>query len=170
MASDSDDDGMRGAGRLPMRFLIGVDERASIPDLAAYVGTVGSNGRVIARVVHVIELLGRPGGLAIKSVEEASDLVDEASFLLRMNGIGADGMVRHGRPNRTGLVLLEEATNWRADAVVLLARRSGAWRRFLGPGVREQVLRESRITTVLVSRQTFFPRQHGRDTRLARGR
>jgi nucleotide-binding universal stress UspA family protein len=170
MPTDSDDNGeVRGAGRLPLRFLIGVDARASIPDLVAYVGTVGTNGRAIARVVHVVELIGRPGGLTIESLEEASDVADEASFLLRMNGVGADGIVRHGRANRIGLVLLEEAANWRADAIVMLARRGGAWRRLLGPGVREQVLRESRITTVLVSRQTFFPRQPGRDPRFVRG-
>jgi nucleotide-binding universal stress UspA family protein len=138
-----------------------LDERATIPDLVAYVGTVGANGRAIARVVHVVELAGRPGGLTTESVEKAWDLIDEAVFLLRMSGVGADGIVRQGRVDRVGLVLLEEVAKWQADAVILRGRRGRAWRRLLGSGVREQVLRQSRIPTVLVSRQTYVAPQIG---------
>ncbi len=150
-----------GAPRRPLRFLIGIGDVATVPDLVAYVGTVGANGRGIARVVHVVERVGHPGGLSRESVEQAADLVDEASFLLRMSGVGADGIVRHGKASRVEQVLLEEAEKWHADAIVLLARRGGAWRRFLVPGVRERLLRQSRITTVLVSRQTYLARGRG---------
>ena len=150
-----------GDGRIPLRFLVALDERATIPDLVAYVGVAGANGRAIARVVHVLEFTGRPGGLTTESVEEASYVIDEAVFLLRMSGVGADGIVRRGRMDRVGLVLLEEAAKWHADAVILRGRRGRAWRRLLGPGVREQVLRQSSTTTVLVSRQTNAAPQHG---------
>jgi len=146
----------RGARRLPLRFLVGVDEKEAIPDLVAYVGTAGANGRAIARVVHVVELVGHPR-LGIESIEVASDMIDEATFLLRMSGVGADGILRQARPTQIGQVLLEEANHWNADAVVLLARRAGPWRRLLGPGVRQQLIRHSSTTTVLVSRQRLAP-------------
>jgi nucleotide-binding universal stress UspA family protein len=158
---DTDDADHLGGGRIPLRFLVGLDARATIPDLVAYVGTAGANGRAIARVVHVVELAGRRDRLAMESVEEASDVIDEAVFSLRMSGVGADGIVRHGRMDRIGLVLLEEAAKWHADAVILRGRRGRSWRRLLGPGVREQVLRQSRTTTVLVSRQTNLASQLG---------
>ena len=148
-------------GRIPLRFLVGVASRATIPDLVAYVGTAGANGRAIARVVHVAVLAGRRDRLAMESVEEASDVIDEAVFLLRLSGVGADGIVRHGPIDRIGLVLLEEAAKWHADAVILRGRRGRSWRRLLGPGVREQVLRQSITTTVLVSRQTNVAPQLG---------
>jgi nucleotide-binding universal stress UspA family protein len=141
-----------GGDRLPLRFLVGVDEQATIPDLITYVATVGAEGRAIARVVHVVEH-AFPSGFAIETVGEAKNLVEEAAFMLQMAGIGAEGIVRHGRVSRIGIVLLEEAANWHADAIVLRARRAIGWQRLFGWGVREQVLKRSRVTTVLVSRQ-----------------
>ena len=150
----SADDVIRfGAGdRLPLRLLVGVDEEATIPDLATYVATVGAESRVTARVVHVVEH-AFPSGFAIETVGEAKNLVQEAAFMLQMAGIGAEGIVRHGRLDRIGIVLLEEAANWHADAIVLRARRAIGWQRLFGRGVREQVLKRSRMTTVLVSCQ-----------------
>ena len=140
--SGGDDD------RPPLRLLLGVDERATIDHLVVYVGTFGAQGRAVARVVHVIEQAAQ-SGLALETFEEASNLVEETVFELRMAGIGADGIVRRHRLRRIGDSLLQEASNWRADAIVLMAPR----RRFFGWGVREQVLRRSRGTTVLVSCQ-----------------
>jgi nucleotide-binding universal stress UspA family protein len=139
-----------GAGdRLPLRLLVGVDEQAMIPDLITYVATVGAEGRAIVRVVeHTF-----PSGLAIETVGEAKNLVQEAAFMLQMAGIGAERIVRHGRLEQIGMVLLEEATNWNVDAIVLRARSAIGWQRLFGRGVREQVLKRLRMTTVLVSCQ-----------------
>jgi len=98
------------------------------PDLATYVATVGAESRVTARVVHVVEH-AFPSGFAIETVGEAKNLVQEAAFMLQMAGIGAEGIVRHGRLDRIGIVLLEEAANWHADAIVLRARRAIGWQR-----------------------------------------
>jgi nucleotide-binding universal stress UspA family protein len=133
-----------------LRFVLGVDERVNLADLVNYVGKVGADGRVIAHVVHVVELVGRSGGLTRATIDDTSALIDEAVFLLQMAGIATDGIVRHGRPSRVGLVLLEEASTWRADAIVLRARRASGRQHLRAPGVREQVLRRSRIVTMLV--------------------
>jgi nucleotide-binding universal stress UspA family protein len=129
-------------------LLLGVDERATIPHLVAYVATLGAQGRAVARVVHVIEHAVQ-GGLALETFEEASSLVEETVFELRMAGIGANGTVRRARLRRIGPSLVQEASRWSADAIVLMGPR----RRLFGWGVREQVLRGSGATTVLVSGQ-----------------
>jgi nucleotide-binding universal stress UspA family protein len=143
------------AGHLPLRFLVGVDEAATLPDLTTYLGSVGAHGRAVARVVHVVELVGLPASRSLESAKEASGLVEEAIFLLRMSGVGAEGVVRNGPVDRIAQILLEEGSAWNADAIVLRARRTSGLRRLLGRGVREEVLRRSRMTTVLVSAQVF---------------
>ena len=146
---------VNNAGHLPLRFLVGVDEAATLPDLTTYLGSVGAHGRVVARAVHVVELVGLPSSRSLESAKEASALVEEAVFLLRMSGVGADGVVRNGAVDRIAEILLEEGSAWNADAIVLRARRTSGLRRLLGRGVREEVLRRSRMTTVLVSPQLF---------------
>jgi nucleotide-binding universal stress UspA family protein len=146
---------VHNAGHLPLRFLVGVDEAATLPDVTSYLGSVGAHGRVVARVVHVVELVGLPAVRSLESAKEASALVEEAMFLLRMSGVGAEGIVRNGPTDRIAEILLEEGSAWNADAIVLRARRTSGLRRLLGRGVREEVLRRSRMTTVLVSPHLF---------------
>jgi hypothetical protein len=98
-------------------------------------------------------------------VREASALVEEAIFTLRMSGVGAEGIVRNGRVDQIAGILLEEGSAWRAHAIVLAARRTSGVRRLLGRGVREQLLRKSSMTTVLVSPQVV-----GSQKRTRRGR
>src|ERR1700728_1868658 len=114
--------------RCPLRFLVGLDEWATLPDVVSYVGSVGVHGRVVARVVHVVELMGFPPGFSPESVGEASALVEEGTFLLRMSGVGAEGVVRNARVDQIARVLLEEGLAWHADAIVLGARRSSGAR------------------------------------------
>ena len=164
-ARDGDaDDVIRvgGGDRLPLRFLVGVDEQATIPDLITYVATVGAEGRAIARVVHVIEH-AFPSGFAIETVGEAKNLVQEAAFMLRMAGIGASGAVHHGRVNRIAAVILDDATTWRADTIVVSGRRTQGLRRLTGRGVREQLVRRSTIPTALVSSPARGPGKMARD-------
>jgi nucleotide-binding universal stress UspA family protein len=153
--ADDDPSILGTADRYPLRFLVGLDEAATLPDLATYVGSVGARGRVVARVVHVVECVGFPPGVVLESVGEASALVEEAMFTLRMSGVGAEGVVRNGRVDQIARMLLEEGSAWHADAIVLAARRTSGVRRLLGRGVREQVLRRSSMTTVLVSPQVL---------------
>jgi nucleotide-binding universal stress UspA family protein len=155
------------ADRGPLRFLVGLDEWATLPDLVSYVGSAGAHGRVVARVVHVVELIGFPTGFSLESVGEASALVEEGTFLMRMSGVGAEGVVRNARVDRIARVLLEEGLAWHADAIVLGARRSSGARRLLGRGVREQVLRRSSMTTVLVSPQSLRSKNRLRGGRRA---
>ena len=156
---------LRNADRYPLRFLVGLDEWATLPDLVTYVGSVGARGSVVARVVHVVELMGIPASFSLESVGEASAMVEEGTFLLRMSGVGAEGVVRNGRVDQIARILLEEGLAWHADAIVLAARRTSGARRLLGRGVREQVLRRSSMTTVLVSPQSLRSKN-----RLRRGR
>jgi nucleotide-binding universal stress UspA family protein len=87
----------------------------------------------------------------IETEEEAGSLVEAAVFSLRMAGIGASGAVRHGRVNRIAAVILDDATTWRADTIVVSGRRTQGLRRLTGRGVREQLVRRSTIPTALVS-------------------
>jgi nucleotide-binding universal stress UspA family protein len=98
--------------------------------------------------------MGIPASFSLESVGEASAMVEEGTFLLRMSGVGAEGVVRNGRVDQIARILLEEGLAWHADAIVLAARRTSGARRLLGRGVREQVLRRSSMTTVLVSPQS----------------
>ena len=100
--------------------------------------------------MHVVEH-AFPSGFAIETVGEAKNLVQEAAFMLRMAGIGASGAVHHGRVNRIAAVILDDATTWRADTIVVSGRRTQGLRRLTGRGVREQLVRRSTIPTALVS-------------------
>jgi nucleotide-binding universal stress UspA family protein len=118
-----------------------------------------------SREWSTVELMGFPPGSSLESVAEASALVEEGTFLLRMSGVGAEGVVRNARVDQIARVLLEEGLAWHADAIVLGARRSSGARRLLGRGVREQVLRRSNMTTVLVSPQSVRSKNGLRDGR-----
>jgi nucleotide-binding universal stress UspA family protein len=135
----------------PLRVLIGLDDREGGAHLLAYAKVLDRAGNVIARIVHVVEHVTVMGGPVIETPEEALALVDEAVFSLRMAGVGASGIVRHGRVNRIATVLLDEAASWQADTIVLSGRRTRGWRAISGRGVREQVLRRSSIPTTLVA-------------------
>lgn len=144
-------DGFEVAGHSsPMRILVGLDNQEEA-HLLSYVRLLGRTGEVIVRVLHVIESITVMGGPGIETEEEAGSLVEAAVFSLRMAGIGASGAVRHGRVNRIAAVILDDATTWRADTIVVSGRRTQGLRRLTGRGVREQLVRRSTIPTALVS-------------------
>jgi nucleotide-binding universal stress UspA family protein len=158
MSDTSGGSGIQGypsafAGTEPTRYLVGLRDTSELADLVAYISSVGANGRGIALVVHVVELVGRRDRLALEALPEAARIVDEAVFALRLAGIDTSGTVSHASLPRIGPILIEEASRWRANVIVLHARRRRRWRHLVGHGVREKVLRRSTATTVLVSHQ-----------------
>jgi nucleotide-binding universal stress UspA family protein len=134
-----------------MRVLIGFSDTEADNHLLAYVRLLANSGDVIVRILHVAERVTRLGPPAFETPEEASALVEEAVFSLRMLGVGASGVVREGSVNKIAIVLLAEAASWQADAIVLSGRRTRGWRATSGRGVREQVLRRSSIPATLVA-------------------
>jgi nucleotide-binding universal stress UspA family protein len=139
------------AEHAPLRFLVALCQRSELADLASYIAIAGAGGRGIARVVHVVGFGGSARSPVPESAAHASALIEEAVFTLQLAGIGASGTVRHASLQGIGPVLIDEARNWRADAIVMRAPRPRRWHRFFGHGVLQQVLHRSTIATVLVS-------------------
>ncbi|HMK98012.1 MAG TPA: universal stress protein [Acidimicrobiales bacterium] len=146
-----DDEGAEGrldGDSTPLRILLCLDEKATIPDLVAYVRRAAVRGELAVRAVHVVDH-AFPSGLALETEEEAKDLVDEAVFELQMAGTGGEGAVRHARMDRVAATLVDEAASFAADRIVLGAPR----RRLFGLRVREQVVRRARATSVVAPHQ-----------------
>jgi nucleotide-binding universal stress UspA family protein len=145
-----------------MRILVGLESREEV-HLLAYVRLLGRTGEVIVRVLHVIEYITVMGGPMIETEEEARSLVEAAVFSLRMADIAVSGAVRYGRVNRIAAVILDDATTWQTDTIVVSGRRSYGLRRLTGRGVREQLVRRSMIPTALVSSPARGPGKMARD-------
>jgi hypothetical protein len=135
----------------PLRALIGVNDVVDDAHLLSYIETLGSRRTVVARVVHVVEHGPYPGSLSLETPEEAHAVVDEAVFVIRMAGIGADGVVHHALINRIARSILVEGSSWCADCIVVSARRPRCQLAPFGRGVRERLVRKSSIPIVLVS-------------------
>jgi nucleotide-binding universal stress UspA family protein len=135
----------------PIRVLLALDNERDGECLLAHVKLLASTGVVTARILHVVEQPTVVGFSMIETTAEAEALVSRAVLSLQTAGVEASGGLRYARLDRIGLVVLDEASRWRADTIVLNGPRTRGVRAVFGRGVREQVLRRSTIPVALVS-------------------
>jgi nucleotide-binding universal stress UspA family protein len=135
----------------PIRVLLALDNERDGECLLSHVKLLASTGDVSVRVLHVVEQATVVGFSAIETTADAQVLVSRATFSLQMAGVEASGVLRSARIDRIGLAVLEEASGWRANTIVLNGPRTRGVRALLSRGVREQVLRRSTVPVALVS-------------------
>ena len=95
------------------------------------------------RVFHARELSKFARVPPLETVADAQFLVDEAVCHLRVANVVAEGRSCSIREEHVADRIVEEASRWRCDAIVLGSRRLRGMSRLSGWGVRERVLRTS---------------------------
>jgi hypothetical protein len=131
------------------KLFVAVDRFESRHHVIDFVSQATNGTAVTARVFHGIEFAGLGCAAPLDTRDEAALIVEEAVFKLRMAGIGCDGLVRLAVNRDVGVLVLEEANRWGADAIVVGARRRRAPTWLFGRGVREQIIRRSTLPVLV---------------------
>jgi nucleotide-binding universal stress UspA family protein len=82
-------------------------------------------------------------------MEDASRVVEQAVFELRMAGIGTSGKVTSTLEGRVARSIMEQAGRFAADVIVVGCRRHHGLRRLLGNSDRDTLVRLSSLPVLL---------------------
>jgi nucleotide-binding universal stress UspA family protein len=142
------------------RILVPLDgsptSRRGLDEAAAVAGKFGSK----LRLVHVIDdgALALSGAAAASNIgelltelaESGERLLSDAKRDLQARGVTVETALHHSFTGRVCDVIVKEATDWKADLIVIGTHgRRGAGRLFLGSDA-EQVLRLAPVPVLLV--------------------
>lgn len=132
------------------RIVVGVKGLEKDHAVLEFVTALASESGSGVLVVHVRERrCSKAGPCYAETMDEASCLVEEAVFGLRMAGIGASGTVTRSLDGRAAESILEQAQACAADAIVLGWHERRGLRRLLRTGDRERLLRHSKLPVIL---------------------
>jgi nucleotide-binding universal stress UspA family protein len=134
------------------RILVAVDQfdvDKSAVQLAAAIG--GRSGATV-KVLHVreSEFFGR-ATFAIETRDEAWAVVDRAVNDLRRSGLDAEGSLTSAWVDRTWQAILAEATDWKADAIVIGTPRK---KLLFGHHTHDRLVRKSRLPVLVAPKPT----------------
>ncbi len=130
------------------------------PDQGALdlVQQLATEGVTQVQVLHLREReLSGPTWYTRESGREASYVIEEAVFALRMAGIAAGGNIRPAIVDRVAEAILAEAEAFDADLIILGCPRRGELATRLFGGVTLRVLRRSSCPVIVAPRRA--PRQ-----------
>ncbi len=130
------------------RLLLAIDQFESGRQALGLAAQLAAETRAEVRVLHVRELSTNVRVPPWETPAEAKLLVDEAVFCLRLAGVGAEGRACSVRGDHVARRIVQEASEWRCHAIVLGSRRLRGIDRLSGHGVRERVLRLSRLPVI----------------------
>jgi nucleotide-binding universal stress UspA family protein len=143
----------------PRRVLAAIDGGPAARGAAAQAVALARACGAQLRFLHVADprlLLGKvplheAGSDAMaRQLAEGQRLVDEAVAQARTAGVAADGVVRRDAPQRVCDLVLREATDWRADLVVIGSHgRHGLSRLAMGSEA-EAVMRHCEVPVLVV--------------------
>jgi nucleotide-binding universal stress UspA family protein len=127
------------------RILLAVDASEAGQVAASFVGAMARQTDALVWVIYVNELLPGGRGVAMSSDTSAARVVDEAVTTLIQCGVPADGEVRTAFCFDVAARIVDTATDFGAEVIVLGSRRSRRHpvgrllSRFSGSGMRERV-------------------------------
>jgi len=132
------------------RIVVGVKGLETDRGVLDFVTALASESGCAVHVVHVRERrCSKAGPCYRETSEEASRLVEEAVFGLRMAGIGASGRVANTLDGRAAKSLMDLADAWGADAIVVGWHKSRGLRRLFRTGDRERLMHRSALPVLL---------------------
>jgi len=132
------------------RIVVGVKHLDVDRPVLDFVAALASETGVGVYVVHVRERrCSKAGPCYVETMDEASCVVEEAVFELRMSGIGSSGKVASTLEGRVAQSILDQAEACAADAVVVGWHKRRGLRRVFRKGVREHLMRLSRLPVIL---------------------
>ena len=136
------------------RILVAIaepDRRDVALDLVRQVATEGLSE---VRVLHLREReLSGYTWYSRENKDQASFVAESAVFDLRMDGFAAGGSVRHAIVDRIAEGILDEATAFDADLIVLGRPRRGELKTRLFGSVTIRVLRRSACPVIVAARR-----------------
>jgi nucleotide-binding universal stress UspA family protein len=142
------------------RILVPLDgsptSRRGLDEALAVSGKFGSR----LRLLHVVDdaALAMSGGAAASNIgelltvlaEAGEQILSDAKQVAQKGGVTAETVLHHSFTGRICDVVIKEATDWKADLIVIGTHgRRGAGRFFLGSDA-EQVLRLAPVPVLLV--------------------
>jgi len=141
------------------RILVPLDgsptSRRGLDEALAVAGKFGSR----LRLLHVVDdaalamsgaAASNIGDLLTVLAEAGEQILSDAKQVAQNSGVGAETVMHHSFTGRVCDVVIKEATDWKADLIVIGTHgRRGAGRFFLGSDA-EQVLRLATVPVLLV--------------------
>ena len=132
------------------RIVVGVkrfDDDRPVLRLATTLATETGSG---VQVVHVRERrCSKAGPSFSETLDDASGVVEQAVFELRMAGVGASGQVASTLQGRVAEAILDQAEECSADVIVVGWHRRRGLRRLFRGGDRARLMRLSNLPVVL---------------------
>ena len=137
------------------RILLAVGDYEQAESLLGLVKGIRTEGVTEVRALHLRlhELTGRrPRPYARESREDASLVAQAATFELRMAGVGASGVVGARVLDRVAEAIVDDATRWAADLIVLGGPKRGELAARVFGSVTQRVLHRSPCPILVASR------------------
>lgn len=131
------------------RLLLALDQFDSGQNALALTSGLAARSGAGVVVLHVRERMQRMQVPPLETPVEAHELVDDAVRRLAGDGVDAYGLLTSAPQHRIAEQIVEQATAWDCDAVVLGSNRLRGIRRVGGSGVRERVVRASGLPVVV---------------------
>src|SRR5664280_2484747 len=122
------------------RLLLAIDQFDSGQAALDFTTGLAAASGADVRVFHARELSKSTRVPPLETAADARFIVDEAVFRLRLASIGAEGRACSAREEQVASRIVDEASQWRCDAIVLGSRRLRGISRLSGWGVRERLL------------------------------
>jgi nucleotide-binding universal stress UspA family protein len=131
------------------RLLLAIDQFE--PGQAAVDFTIGfaATSKSEVQVLHVRELHSSLRVPPLESMAEAQVLVEESVRRLQTAGIAADGEAWSVRETHVAQRIVEEASKWRCDAIVVGSLRRRGLQSMMGRGTRERILKMSPLPVIV---------------------
>jgi nucleotide-binding universal stress UspA family protein len=130
------------------RMLLAIDGYESGQHALDFTTRLAVDTGTEVRVLHIRAMPVSPRVPPLETPSEASILVEEAVFCLRMAGVAADGTSCAERENQVARRIVEESTHQGCDVIVLGSRRLRGVHRLSGRGVRQRVVRLSSLPVI----------------------
>jgi nucleotide-binding universal stress UspA family protein len=132
------------------RIVVGV-KRLDVdrPVLGLVISLASETGGEV-HVVHVRQQRCSKGGPSYdETMEDASRVVEQAVFELRMAGIGTNGKVTSTLEGRVARSIMEQADLFAADVIVVGCRKHHGLHRLFGNSDRDTLVRLSSVPVLL---------------------
>jgi nucleotide-binding universal stress UspA family protein len=142
------------------RLLFAIDQFESGQTALGFAAGVASANGASVRVLDIREVPRLARALPLETPDEAEDLVREAVRALQWLGVTADGRSCSVLHERVAHRIVEEASLWECQAIVLGSRRLRGIARLSSRGVREHILRQSSLPVLVAptgADGTFWP-------------
>jgi nucleotide-binding universal stress UspA family protein len=131
------------------RLLFAIDQFESGQAALGFVAGVATANDASVRVLHIREVPRMARALPLENPDEAAELVREAVRSLQWLGVTADGRSCSVLQEHVARRIVEEASLWECQAIVLGSRRLHGFARLSGRGVREHILRLSSLPVLV---------------------